>query len=182
MISVISHYPHVSVNLLPSMGPTAISAALERQGRKAVSSILLAFFQQRLCSCSTSEDKISNFIYKISKQRSVSFACSQLDELKIQSHFHKIQEHNWELEMNRFLRFRKGGSKGTPKDPHFSRFMPQSASIPHQSFPPLQAGCPGAGQGLSTEQEEPHALLGGMGASSHTLHSSLYGCTSTCTC
>lgn len=134
-ISVISHDPHVSVNLLPSMRPTAISAVLKRQGRKAVSSILLAFFQERLCSCSTSEDRISNFISKTSK-RSVSFAGSQLHELEIQSHFHEIQEHNWALEMNHFLRLRKGGSKGTSKDPHSSRFVLQSASIAHQGWLP----------------------------------------------
>lgn len=147
MISVISHYPHVSVNLLPSMGPTAISAALERQGRKAVSSILLAFFQQRLCSCSASEDKVSNFIYKISKQRSVSFACSQLDELKIQSHFHKIQEHNWELEMNRFLRLRKGGFKGYPQRPTFQQVHASKYIHPSPKLPSSPGWLPRRGPG-----------------------------------
>lgn len=70
--------------------------SLKGQWHKPVSSILPAFFWERLCSCSVSEDKIANLIPKISKQCSVSLAGLQLDEFQTQSHFHEIQEHGWE--------------------------------------------------------------------------------------
>lgn len=60
------------------MGPTAITA----------------FSWKRLCS--VSENKITNFIPKISQQSLVSVPHLQLDESERESHFCKIQECDWE--------------------------------------------------------------------------------------
>lgn len=66
------------LELAAPMGPTAIAA----------------FSSERLCS--TAENKITNFIPKISQQCSVSLPHLPLDECERQSHFCKIQERDWE--------------------------------------------------------------------------------------